>query len=137
MFTDLPWVVSPTPAPNFGSERRGRPSWLLGLSKMGEDGGLGVVCTYFSTPRSLVYKHAIGIRHFIFYFCFVKILFIHEGHREKERGGRGTETQAEGEAGSRQGARCATRSRDSRITPWAEGSTKPLSHPAYPGLDIL
>ena len=37
-------------------------------------------------------------------------------HRE-----RGVETQAEGEAGSMQGAQCGTRSQDSRITPWAEG----------------
>ena len=38
-------------------------------------------------------------------------------------------TQAEGEAGSMQGARHGTRFRVSRITPWAEGSAKPLSHP--------
>ena len=43
-------------------------------------------------------------------------LFIHERYRERE-----TETQAEGEAGSMQGTRCGTQSRDSRITPWAEG----------------
>ena len=45
------------------------------------------------------------------------------------------ETQAEGEAGSMQGAGCGTGSQVSRITPWAEGSTKPLSHsgcPDYP-----
>ena len=39
-------------------------------------------------------------------------LFIHEGHRERE-----AETQAEGEAGSMQGARCRTPPRDSRIMP--------------------
>ena len=44
--------------------------------------------------------------------------------RERE-----AETQVEGEAGSMQGARRGTRSRVSRIMPWAEGSTKPLSHP--------
>ena len=37
-------------------------------------------------------------------------------HRERE-----AETQAEGEAGSMQGARCGTQSRVSRITPWAKG----------------
>ena len=42
------------------------------------------------------------------------------------------ETQAEGEAGSMQGARRGTRSRVSRITPWAVGSDKPLSHPGCP-----
>ena len=41
---------------------------------------------------------------------------------------RGTETQAEGEAGSVQGAQRGTRSRVSRIRPWAEGSAKPPSH---------
>ena len=44
--------------------------------------------------------------------------------RERERE---AETQAEGEAGSPQGTRCGTRSQVSRITPWAEGSSKPLS----------
>ena len=34
---------------------------------------------------------------------------------------REAETQAEGEAGSMQGAQCGTRSRDSRIMPWAKG----------------
>ena len=38
--------------------------------------------------------------------------------RERERE---AETQEEGEAGSMQGAQCGTRSRDSRITPWAKG----------------
>ncbi|XP_048964208.1 cotranscriptional regulator ARB2A isoform X19 [Canis lupus baileyi] len=38
------------------------------------------------------------------------------------------ETQAEGEAGPMQGARRGTRSQVSRITPRAEGGTKPLNH---------
>ena len=59
-------------------------------------------------------------------FFFKKILFIYSwaAHREKE-----AETQAEGEAGSMQGARHGTRSPASRIMPWAEGGAKPLSHP--------
>ena len=65
-----------------------------------------------------------------FCFCFfLNILFIHERHRERERE---AETQAEGEAGSMQGAWCGTRSRDPGVTPWAEGGTKPLSHPGCP-----
>ena len=40
--------------------------------------------------------------------------------RDKERE-REAETQAEGEAGSMQEAQWGTPSRDSRITPWAEG----------------
>ena len=42
---------------------------------------------------------------------------------------REAETQAEGEAGSIQGAGHGTRSQVSRITPWTEGSAKLLSHP--------
>ena len=51
---------------------------------------------------------------------------MHERHKE-----RGAETQAEGEAGSMQGARCGTQSWVPRITPWAKGSTKPLNHPGF------
>ena len=47
--------------------------------------------------------------------------------RERE-----AETQAEGEAGSMQGAPRGTRSQVSRIRPWAEGGAKPLSHPGCP-----
>ena len=42
------------------------------------------------------------------------------------------EIQAEGEAGSMQGARRGTRSGDPGVTPWAEGGAKPLSHPGCP-----
>ena len=51
-------------------------------------------------------------------------------HTQRERGRKGEgETQAEGAADSMQGARRGTQSRVSRITPWAEGNTKMLSHP--------
>ena len=43
---------------------------------------------------------------------------------------REAETQAEGGAGSMQGAQPGTQSQVSRITPWAEGGAKPLSHRA-------
>ncbi|XP_048950981.1 E3 ubiquitin-protein ligase RNF170 isoform X2 [Canis lupus dingo] len=49
----------------------------------------------------------------------VDIFFVTLFMRDRERE---AETQAEGEAGSMQGARCETQSRDSRITPWAEGT---------------
>ena len=45
---------------------------------------------------------------------------------------REAETQAEGEAGSMQGACCGTRSQVSGIRPWAEGGAKPLSHLGCP-----
>ena len=51
----------------------------------------------------------------------------------RERGrGRGAETQAEGEAGSMQGARQGTRSQVSGITRQAEGGAKPLGHRVCP-----
>ena len=43
------------------------------------------------------------------------------------------ETQAEGEAGSMQGAQCGTRFWISRIIPWADSYVKPLSHQGCPG----
>ena len=49
--------------------------------------------------------------------------------RDRERE---AEKQAEGEVGSIQGARRGTQSRISRIMPWAEGCTKPLSHLGHP-----
>ena len=57
-------------------------------------------------------------------FFFLRFyLFIHERHKRRE-----TETQAEGEAGSMQGAGCATQSWVPKIMPWAEGGAKPLGH---------
>ena len=44
------------------------------------------------------------------------------------------EIQAEGEAGSIQGAQRGTRSWVSRIMPWTEGGTKLLSYPGCPVL---
>ena len=62
----------------------------------------------------------------LFFFKMFIYLCIHERHRERGR------DPAEGEAGSMQGAGRGTRSQDSRITPWAEGGAKPLSHPGCP-----
>ena len=50
-----------------------------------------------------------------------------ESERERE-----AETQAEGEAGSMQGAECETQSLVTRITPRAEGGSKPLGHRGCP-----
>ena len=54
---------------------------------------------------------------FFFFKDFIH-LFMRDPEKEREIG---TEIQAEGEAGSMQGARSRTRSQVSRITPWAEG----------------
>ena len=52
--------------------------------------------------------------------------------RERE-----AETQAEGEAGSLQGAQRGTGSLVSRITPQAKGGAKPLGHRAVPKILFL
>ena len=67
-------------------------------------------------------------RFFLKIFIYLSMRDTHT-HRERERE---AETQAEGELGSMQGARCGTRSRGSRVTPWAAGSAKPLSHLGCP-----
>ena len=50
---------------------------------------------------------------------------------------REAETQAEGEAGSLQGAQGGTRSRDSRITPWAKGRSQTTEPPRNPLLLVI
>ena len=57
-------------------------------------------------------------------------LLIRERHRERERE-RGRDIEG-GEAGSVQGARCRTRSRDPGITPWAESRQSTADPPRYP-----
>ena len=52
--------------------------------------------------------------------------------RERE-----AETQAEGEAGPMQGARHGTPSPVSRVTPWAEGGAKMLSHSGCPKFNLV
>ena len=69
-------------------------------------------------------------------FVFKDFIYLFMRDTEKERD-REAETQAEGEAGSMQGARHGTRSQVSRIRPWAEGGTKPLSHQGCPINTIL
>ena len=62
------------------------------------------------------------------FFLFLRFyLFIHERHTQKE-----AETQAEGEAGSSQGTRCGTRSRDPGIMPWAKGRHLTAEPPRHP-----
>ena len=50
---------------------------------------------------------------------------------------REAETQAEGEAGSMEGARRGTRFWDFRITPWAKGRRSTTEPPRCPGLEFL
>ena len=49
--------------------------------------------------------------------------------RDRERE---AETQAEGEASSRQGAPCGTQSQDSKIMPWAKGRRQTAKPPRDP-----
>ena len=55
---------------------------------------------------------------------------MHERHREAE-------TQAEGEAGSMQGAQRGTQSRVFRIVPWAKGRRQTAAPPRDPQLYFL
>ena len=50
---------------------------------------------------------------------------------------REAETQAEGEAGSLQGAPCGTRSRDPGSRPEPKADAQPLSHPGAPRITIF
>ena len=79
------------------------------------------------------HNQAVTCKTYIFFKDFI-YLFIHERHTQRERG---AETQAEEEAGSMQGAQRGTWSWVSRITPWIEGSAKPLSYPGCPTLAIF
>ena len=91
----------------------GTPSWVSRITPWAEGGA-----------KPLSHPGCPPIHFFLRFY-----LFIHERHRDRERE---AETQTEGEAGSNHRARCGTWSRASRITPWAEGGAKPLSHPGCP-----
>ena len=120
----------------------GIPGWRSGLAPAfgpGRDpgdpgssptsGSLHGAC--FSLCLCLCLSLSVFLKNKKIKYFFKKILFIHETQRERE-----AETQAEGEAGSMQGALCGTRSGVSRITPWAEGGAKLLSHRAAPKFDL-
>ena len=64
---------------------------------------------------------------FIYLFIFKDFIYLFMIDIERE-----AETQAEGEAGSMQGARCGTRSWDSRIAPWAKGRRQTAEPPRDP-----
>ena len=68
------------------------------------------------------------VKMFFILLCFFKD-FIYSFTRDTERK---AETQAEGEAGSSQGARCGTWSPDSGSHPEPKADTQPLSHPGIP-----
>ena len=78
---------------------------------------------YFSC---LVFESCLNLWTRLFFF---KVLFIYSWETQRERL---AETQAEGEVGSMQRAPHGPWSRVSRITPWAEGGAKLLSHPSCP-----
>ena len=65
-------------------------------------------------------------------FFFFKILFICSWETQRE-----AETQAEGEAGSLQGAPCGTRPQGPGSGPETKADTQLLSHPGVPGHGIL
>ena len=64
---------------------------------------------------------------------FLKIyLFMRDTYKERE-----AETQAEGEAGSLQGAQCRTRFQVPGSRPEPKVDTKRLTHPGIPGFLVL
>ena len=75
------------------------------------------------------------IRFFLRNKIFFKIyLFIHERERERERGAK---TQAEGEAGSPQGAQCGTSFQILGSRPEPKADTHLLSHPGTSDLILF
>ena len=77
---------------------------------------------------NLVFKQSLKIQLiYLFLLKYFIYLFMRDTHTDAEE-----QTQAEGEAGSMQGARHGTQSQVSRIRPCAEGGAKPLSHPGCP-----
>ena len=88
---------------------------------------IGYMCCKYLFPSVDLSFHSLIL---IWSFFFKFYLFIHERHgKRKKQRHRQSEKQAEREAGSMQGAHCF---QVSRITPWAEGCAKPLSHPGCP-----
>ena len=83
------------------NECRLHDQWLVDLG----------ACSLLSS-WSLPWRFRLDLKPLFFFFKIY--LFIHDRHREAE-------TQEEGEAGFMPGARRGTRSRDSRIAPWAKG----------------
>ena len=77
-------------------------------------------CHYYTVWTITTLKSGI-----VMAFAFFKVyLFTHERHRE-------TETQAEGDAGSQQGARCGTPG----SRPGPKAGAKSLSHPGIPSIN--
>ena len=71
----------------------------------------------FSTPR-------LSQSHEAIIFFKISFLLIHERHRKRQK-------QAEGEAGSLQGAQCETWSQGPGITPWAKGGCSTSEPPRH------
>ena len=83
----------------------------------------------FSIGYGLLIEYRENNSKYIYFLKIFIYLFVKDRERERE-----AETQAEGEAGSMQGARCGTRSQDSKIMPWAEGrclTAEPPRHPPF------
>ena len=78
-------------------------------------------------PDPLLSPDSASSPSFCGFFFLKTYLFIHERHRLRE-----TEIQAEGEAGSSQGARCRTRSRIPGSQSEMKADAQLLSHPGIP-----
>ena len=105
------------------------PPWDLPTSSFSPFSLLPALLLFPYPPLLAVISLSKGwpVNFLLFYFLFFKILFIYSWETQREE-----ETQAEGEAGSMQGARCETWSWDSRITSWAEGRRSTAEPPKDP-----
>ena len=97
--------------------RRGTPFRVSRIAPWAEGGAKPL--SHQGCPP-FIYFYLLSFKDFIY-------LFMRERERERER-----EAQAEREAGSTPGARCGTRSRDSRIAPWAKGRSGTTEPPRDP-----
>ena len=123
-----------------------RPCWSLGSNKTASIAFISHSFSYTHTHTHFTHASSIHIYtmvntrwmmnaswHFCYTFSFIYFfnslkrfhLFIHERKREAE-------IQAEGEAGSSQGARCGIRSRILGSCPEPKADAQPLSHSGVP-----
>ena len=90
------------------------------------------VCVIYFVYYFLYYLYVFVLYDlFVIYLSFLKIyLFVRDTEREAE-------TQAEGEAGSMQGARCGTRSQYPEIMTSAKGRCSTAEPPRHPNIPLL
>ena len=97
-----------------------------------EPHGLHIRCNQIVIPFCARAAEPVKLSYSIAGFFKRFYLFIHERHTQGE-----ADTQAKGEAGSMQGARCVTRSQNSRITAWGKGRRSTTEPPRHPSIAVF